>query len=168
MSESEAAPEPGASVTLREITKDTVRDILDLEVAPEQNVFVANNAFSIAEAYFEPKAWFRAIYAGDTPVGFIMLFDDAEKPEYFLWRLMLDRRHQGKGYGQQAIARLVDYVKTRPNASELLVSYHPGDGSPRDFYLKQGFQETGQVEEDEIVLRLPLLPLAAQGEGARG
>lgn len=157
MSEPDVAPRPGAIVTLREITKDTVGEILGLKVAPEQNQFVANNAFSIAQAHFEPKAWFRAIYADETPVGFIMLSDDAEKPEYFLWRLMLDARHQGNGYGRQAIARLVEYVKTRPNARELLVSYQPGDGSPRDFYLKLGFQETGQVEDGEIVLRLPLV-----------
>jgi diamine N-acetyltransferase len=156
MSESDATPGPGATVTLREITKDTFGTILGLKVAPEQNIFVANNAFSIAQAHFEPKAWFRAIYADETPIGFIMLSDDDEKPEYFLWRLMLDARHQGKGYGRQAIARLVEYVRTRPNARELLVSYHPGDGSPRDFYLKLGFQETGQVEDGEIVLRLPL------------
>ena len=168
MSDSTATPGPAAVVTLREITKDTVDAILALEVAPEQNVFVANNAVSIAQARFEPKAWFRAIYADETPVGFIMLFDDAEKPEYFLWRLMLDTRQQGKGYGRQAIARLVEYVKTRPNARELLVSYHPGDGSPRDFYLRLGFQETGQVEDGEVVLRLPLLPLSAHGEGAGG
>ncbi|HEU5442111.1 MAG TPA: GNAT family N-acetyltransferase [Ktedonobacterales bacterium] len=153
---SDATAAPGPNVTLREITKDTLYAILGLAVAPEQNIFVANNAFSIAQAHFEPKAWFRAIYADETPVGFIMLFDDAEKPEYFLWRLMLDARQQGKGYGRQAIARLVEYVRTRPNARELLVSYHPGDGSPRDFYLKLGFQETGQVEDDEVVLRLPL------------
>lgn len=157
MSDATATPGPAANVALREITKDTVDAILALAVAPEQNIFVANNAFSIAQAHFEPKAWFRAIYADETPVGFIMLFDDADKPEYFLWRLMLDTRHQGKGYGRQAIARLVEYVRTRPNARELLVSYHPGDGSPRDFYLKLGFQETGQVEDGEIVLRLPLV-----------
>jgi diamine N-acetyltransferase len=144
------------SVTLRAVTKDTVRAICRLRVAEEQREYVAENAVSIAEAHFEPRAWFRAIYAGETPVGFVMLSDDPETPEYFLWRLMVDAAHQGRGYGRQAIALLVDYVRTRPTARELLVSYHPGPHSPREFYLRQGFRDTGRIEGGEVVLSLPL------------
>ncbi len=71
---------PDATVSLREVTKDTVRTIIRLKVAPAQEHFVASNAFSIAEAHFSDIAWFRAIYAGETPVGFIMLADDPDKP----------------------------------------------------------------------------------------
>ncbi|HEX8033657.1 MAG TPA: GNAT family N-acetyltransferase [Ktedonobacterales bacterium] len=153
---------PDAAVSLREITKDTVRTVIGLKVAPGQEHFVASNAFSIAEAHFSDIAWFRAIYAGETPVGFIMLADDPDKHEYFLWRLMIDARQQGKGYGCRAVQQLIDYVKTRPGATELLVSYVPGEGSPRDFYVKLGFQDTGRIEDDEIVLRLPLESSASQ------
>ena len=147
---------PDAVVSLREITAETVWAICQLKVAPAQEQFVASNAFSIAQAHFSPIAWFRAIYADETPVGFMMLADNPEAPEYFLWRLMIADGHQRKGFGERAIALLVDYVRTRPGATELQVSYHPGEGSPRDFYLKQGFEETGRIEEGEVVLRLPL------------
>lgn len=143
-------------VSLREITAETVREICALKVAPDQEEFVAPNAVSIAEAHFTPIAWFRAIYADETPVGFVMLADDSENHEYFLWRLMIADGQQGHGYGRQAIALLVDYVRARPGATELLVSYHPGEGSPRDFYRKLGFEETGRIEDGEVVLRLPL------------
>ena len=79
-----------ANVSLREVNADTVGAVCGLSntlTEPKKN-FVANNAFSIAQAYFEPKAWFRAIYADEEPVGFVMLHDDAEQPEYFLWRFM--------------------------------------------------------------------------------
>jgi diamine N-acetyltransferase len=145
-----------ATVTLREVAKDTVRAVCRLQVAAEQREYVADNAFSIAQAHFEPRAWFRAIYADETPVGFVMLSDDPDAPEYFLWRLMIDAAHQGNGFGRRAIALLVEYVRTRPAARELLVSYHPGSHSPRDFYLKQGFRETGRIEDGEVVLSLPL------------
>lgn len=52
---------PDAVVSLREVTQETVRQVVGLKVAPAQEKFVAGNAISIAEAYFEPKAWFRAI-----------------------------------------------------------------------------------------------------------
>jgi diamine N-acetyltransferase len=69
-----------SEVSLREVTAGTVRAICRLDVSEEQKHFVAPNAVSIAQAYFEPKAWFRAIYADDTPVGFLMLYDDPDKP----------------------------------------------------------------------------------------
>ncbi len=147
---------PEATVTLREITQETLRAILNLKVAPHQRSFVASNAVSLAQAHFYSYAWYRAIYADETPVGFLMLADRPEVPEYFLWRLMLAAEHQGKGYGRRAIQLLIEYVKKRPNATELLVSYHPGEGGPRDFYHKLGFEETGRMEDDEVVLRLPL------------
>ncbi|MCA9923117.1 MAG: GNAT family N-acetyltransferase [Anaerolineales bacterium] len=145
-----------AVVTLREVTKETVRPILKLEVAPEQKGFVAPNAVSIAQAYFEEKAWFRAIYADETPVGFVMLYDDAEKPEYFLWRYMIDAKYQGRGYGRSALNLLIDYVKTRPGAKELLVSYVPAEGGPEKFYAKLGFVNTGVEHDGEMEMKLTL------------
>jgi diamine N-acetyltransferase len=156
MSEKMKLPGPDAVVTLKEISKETLRSILKLAVAPEQKNFVADNATSIAQAHFEPKAWFRAIYADETPVGFIMLFDNAEEKMYYLWRMMVDATFQGMGYGRVAIQHLVSYVKTRPGATELLVSYVPGKGSPEQFYAKQGFVNTGKQHGDELEMKLIL------------
>jgi diamine N-acetyltransferase len=143
-------------VTLREIDAETVRAVCRLEVEPDQRGFVAPNAVSIAQAYFEPKAWFRAVYAGEEPVGFVMLFEDTEKAEYFLWRLMVAGEHQGKGYGRRALDLVVERVRELPGARELTSSFVPGDAGPRDFYLRYGFEETGEVDEGEHVIRLEL------------
>jgi diamine N-acetyltransferase len=145
-----------SEVSLREVTAETVRTVCALSVAPDQRHFVATNAESIAEAYFSPEAWFRAVYAGDAPVGFVMLSDDPAKPEYFLWRFMISAEHQGKGYGRRALELLVEHVKGRPGARELLTSYVPGDGSPVGFYRGLGFEPTGEVEDGEVVMRLRL------------
>jgi diamine N-acetyltransferase len=152
------AGEPEPSISLREITKETVRSICNLSVAPEQNRFVAPNAVSLAEALFEPKAWYRAVYAGEEPVGFVMLFDDPEAPEYYLWRFMIVAGCQGRGYGKQALALVIDYVRSRPGAAELTTSCVPGEGSPCEFYKKMGFAFTGEVDESELLMRLRLAP----------
>ena len=151
-------PGDTVEVSLREITADTVVTICKLSdtlVEPQKRV-VAPNALSIAQAHFSEHAWFRAIYAADEPVGFIMLYDNPDEPTYFLWRLMVAAPHQGKGYGRQAIARLIEYVKTRPRATEFLVSCHEGEDGPEGFYLTLGFRRNGQMEDDEVVLSLPL------------
>jgi diamine N-acetyltransferase len=145
-----------SEVELREVTGETVRQICALAVAPHQTGFVAPNAVSIAEAHFEPNAWFRAIYVGDEPVGFIMLEDDVAKNEYFLWRLMIADGQQGKGYGRRAVELLLDEVRTRPGATELQTSYVPGEEGPEGFYRKLGFEPTGEWDDGEMVVRLKL------------
>ena len=145
-----------ATLSLREVTQETVNSILNLRVTKEQEQFVASNAVSIAEAYFSEDAWFRAIYADETPVGFLMLSDQPDKGEYFLWRFMVDVQHQGKGYGSRALELLIDHVKTQPNAKELFLSHVPGTGSPESFYCKLGFEHTGEQVGEELVMKLTL------------
>lgn len=145
-----------SKVSLQEITAETVRAICNLAVTEAQNTFVAPNSISISQAHFEPKAWFRAIYADDVPVGFVMLYDDVEEPTYFLWRYMIDARYQKLGFGQQAMKLLIEHVRTRPNATKLLVSYVPEEGGPGPFYHKLGFKPTGEMEGIEEVARLIL------------
>ena len=145
-----------SSVTLREITKESVRRICALEVAPHQQSYVARVAVSIAEAHFSPgEAWFRAIYAGEEPVGFVMLSVRPHIPDYFLWRLMIDERHQGRGFGRAALDRIVEHVRGL-GATELQTTAVPGEHSPQPFYEKYGFEPTGVIEEGEVQLRLRL------------
>lgn len=147
---------PDAVVTLRPITEDNLRAVLRLKVAPEQERFVASNPVSLAQAHFSKEAWYRAIYADETPVGFIMLADAPVDQEYYLWRLMIDQRYQRLGFGRQAVKLLADYVKSRPGATELLVSHGEGEGNPGPFYASLGFEYTGDENEGELVMRLPL------------
>lgn len=143
-------------VSLREITQETVRRICDLKVTADQNRFVAPVSVSIAQAYFEPKAWFRAIYADETPVGFVMLYRDTEAPEYYLWRFLVDEKFQGMGFGKQAMLLIIDAVHRWPNAEALLLSYVPDPDGPGGFYAKLGFEPTGEMEGIEAVASLAL------------
>ncbi|MCK5125802.1 MAG: GNAT family N-acetyltransferase [candidate division Zixibacteria bacterium] len=145
-----------AQITLCEITKETLSTILKLEVNEYQKCFVATNAKSIAQAHFEEKAWFRAICADDTPVGFVMLYLDQEKAEYFLWRFMIDRKFQSKGFGYMAMEIVIDMVRKFPNAEKFVLSFQSGEGNPSGFYSKLGFKETGEVSEGERVMEKDL------------
>lgn len=154
----ETIPTKDSPVSLQEITEETVIDICNLSntLSEAQRKMVADNAKSIAQAHFSKHAWFRAIYAGETPVGFLMLYDNPDEHEYFLWRFMIAGPHQGNGYGRQAIELLLDYVRSRPGANELLTSCGEGEASPEGFYLSLGFERDGKVYDDEVGLRLPL------------
>lgn len=155
---------PRDSLSLEEVTLANLRDVLALRVAPAQTAFVASVKHSLADAEFELDGhpWYRAAYAGATPVGFVMLSDGIPpgNPEllgpYYLWRLLIDHRHQGRGYGTRALDLCVDHVCEHPDARELWTSVVQEPGSPLPFYLRYGFEATDQVVDNELVLRLPL------------
>ena len=159
-----------ATVHLREITADNRAELEALAVTAAQAGYVDGVSDSLAEAADHPQAapWSRGVYAGDTPVGFVLLSDgisaeDLADPEllgpYFLWRLLIDHRHQGHGYGAAAVRLVVDHLRRhRPDAQELLTSCGRGPGDPYGFYLRQGFRDTGATHQGETVLTLPLHP----------
>ncbi|GAA0897029.1 GNAT family N-acetyltransferase [Virgisporangium aurantiacum] len=141
------------AVTLREIADDNRDAVLALSVAPEQERFVSSVRKSLDDAVKYPQAnpWYRAVYAGAEPVGFVMLSwnVDPQPPgivgPWFLWKLLIDRRHQGRGYGADVVRRVVELVRAE-GATELLTSYVPGDGGPAGFYERLGFVPTGRVD----------------------
>ena len=143
-------------VTLQEISEETLWSVLDLEVSEDQKKYVAPNAVSIAEAHFSPYAWFRAIYAGETPVGFVLLYLDEEEAEYDLWRIMIDKNQQRKGYGSQALDLVFEHVRKLADAEELSLSYLPGEGDPSAFFQDFGFKDSEEWVDDEKILLLPL------------
>ena len=153
-------------VSLRNITAETVRQVTNLSVRPEQQRFVASNAVSLAEALFSEEAWYRAIYVDDSPAGFVMLYDESLRSmrppdlQIGLWRFMIDREFQGQGVGSAALAQVIAHVRSKGLFSSLLVSYVPGPGCPERFYLRAGFRHTGKVEGGEVVLELPLTSIA--------
>jgi diamine N-acetyltransferase len=119
---------------------------------------------AVEDAIACPRYW--SVHDGDQLVGFVMISDDIPADTlaanddivgpYFLWRLLIDRRFQGRGYGAATIDAIVDYVRTKPNAEVLLTSCKPGDGSPQPFYLHYGFTLTGRQMWGEDLLALDL------------
>lgn len=142
-------------VSLREISFDTVREVLALQVGELQQDYVAPNAVSIAEGHFNPGAWFRAIYADDLPVGFVMLFDPTipgaisrgpiKPTDIGLWRLLIDYRYQARGHGRAALDLVRLHICNETKATRLLSSYRPGRHGPEGFYLHYGFHRTGRL-----------------------
>ncbi|WP_437970092.1 GNAT family N-acetyltransferase [Sorangium sp. So ce260] len=155
-------PDDAPPVSLREITRDTLDAILGLSVAESQKGFVATNAVSLAQAHFAPEAWYRAIYYGDEPAGFVMLEDQSlvspppEKPEIGVWRFMIDQRFQRRGIGRAAMQQVIEHARRRGRFSSLLLSYVPGPGSPEGFYRSLGFRPNGRMDGQEVVMELPL------------
>lgn len=82
--------------------------------------------------------------------------DESGRP-YWLWRLMIGAEHQRHGYGADALRLAVEELRQR-GATQVFTSWVPGEGSPEGFYLKFGFEATGEIDGDELVGRLVLAP----------
>ena len=158
-------------ITLRKITAENLWQIVALEVGQEQRRFVADNTCSILEAYAAISGGGTAlplgVYAEETPVGFVMLsygcknWPDAPAiahNNYCIWRLMIDRRFQGRGYGKAALAEALRYVRTLPfgAAQCCWLSYEPENIAAANLYRSFGFRETGEWDENEKIAALPL------------
>ena len=166
------------AVTLRDIvTEDDVEAVMGLRRGPGQDRYlgsmISHFEDAIADARACPRKW--SIHDGDTDelVGFVMISDDIPQATldadddivgpYFLWRLLIDARHQARGYGRATLDAVASYVAGKPNGRVLLTSCAPGDGSPMTFYLHYGFEMTDRVTDGEQVMRLDL----ADGNGGR-
>jgi diamine N-acetyltransferase len=152
------------NVSLREISPANRAAIEALTVTAEQAEYVEGVAASLVEAAETPDArpWYRAVYLDDTPVGFVMISDGIAVTNrdylgpYYLWRLLIDRRHQRRGLGSAALDLVVEHVRTRADARVLITSVVEGPHSPLGFYLRRGFEPTGAVHQGELVLELDL------------
>jgi diamine N-acetyltransferase len=148
-------------VALRPLSESNRQAIEALRVSASQERFVSSVAESLAEAAEHPgaRALYWAIYADDTPVGFVMIADDVDGSDYvphYLWKLLIDERHQRQGFGTATLDLIVEYFRGRPGVEVLTTSAGQGDGSPIAFYERYGFERTGDVSDGEVVLQLEL------------
>lgn len=159
-------------IRLEKINEKNVWDALKLKVSDGQKNFVASNEISIIEAYIaitgNGYAFPFVIYNDDVPVGFLMIGFDAHdywedapkvaKGNYNLWRLMIDKDYQGKGYGRKAIELALDFIKTFPcgRAEYCWLSYEPENDAARKLYSSFGFVETGEKDGEELIAILEL------------
>lgn len=149
---------------IRPVTKDNWRELIRLKVREDQTHFVASNLYSIAEAQFgddHEGHWDFypfGIYHGSTPVGFLMYGFNFEHPKQqaFIIRLMVDDKHQGKGYGRFAMEKMLEIFRLDERIKEVGISYEPENDGARKLYAKLGFEETGEMIEEEVVAVLSL------------
>lgn len=157
-------------ITLRKITLENRRSIFNLEVSEEQRRFVASNLSSVASCYvLETNGghpYPLAIYAEEQPVGFVMLtygitgydMPQVADSNYCILRLMIDKQHQNRGYGREAMMKMLEFIRTLPvgPAQFCWISYSASNTPAKKLYESFGFRDNGEICNNEriTVLRL--------------
>lgn len=148
-----------AMVELKPITEENFLDAFDLNLAPEQEVFVSHPVRSLAQAYvYRDQCQPFGICSDGKMVGYVMVIYDYDIPEYDIWHMMIDRSMQGRGYGSAALDRVIDYIRTKPlgTSDRVALTCHKDNLAARKLYERKGFAATGVEYEDEIELVLTL------------
>lgn len=151
-------PRPIAAgpVCLKPVTDVYRKDVLSIDVSPDQARFVATNAESLREARTDEEARPRAVIAGGRVVGFLMYSMAPDEPEAIVYRLMIDRRDQGKGYGMAAMRAVLGEIAALGHVRCVKICYDPENAAARRLYGKLGFAETGLDEDGEMIAELRL------------
>jgi diamine N-acetyltransferase len=139
------------TISLREITPGNFSAVLQLKVTDDQKNFVASNVYSLAEAYVFPMRSPMAIYADETPVGFLMYTYLEESQHHWIFRLMIDAAYQGRGYGREAMRQLIAHMAAIPGCTEIYISYEPENDVARKLYASLGFRTEGEILGGEEV-----------------
>lgn len=144
---------------LRAITEENFLDAFRLRLAPGQEDFVSHPIRSLAQAYvYRDQCQPFGIYAEGKMIGYVMVIYDRDIPEYDIWHMMIDESVQRRGYGSDAMDRVIEYIRTKPFGSSDRVALTCNKKNPaaRKLYESKGFSATGNEDEDEIELALTI------------
>ncbi len=140
-------------ITLREVNKDNFFEVIRLKVKENQKDFVATNIFSIAQSKVQPECIPYAIYNDEIAVGFLMYCIDVDDNNYWIYRLMIDEKYQGRGFGYKAMEIIMNKIKEDKNHNVIFISFEPENHGARLLYEKLGFVSDNRIIEDEVVYR---------------
>ena len=142
-------------VELRAITEENFIDAFNLKLTSEQESFVSHPIRSLAQAYvYRDQCQPFGIYAAGKMIGYVMVIYDYDVPEYDIWHMMIDKEEQGRGYGREALDRIVEYIATKPfgDSNRIALTCNKYNSIARKMYENKGFFATGNEDEDEIEL----------------
>ena len=146
---------PAPHVSVEPVTSENWRAVAALQVKAEQREYVNPPVFNLALCQYSPSGWSPlAVRAGDQIVGFLMWAIDPEDASCWVGGVMVDATFQGLGYGRQAMVATLAELAVGRGHQQFALSYHPENTVARHLYLGLGFQETGEMEDEEVVARL--------------
>ena len=146
-------------VELKPITEENFMEAFSLKLAPGQEEFVSHPVRSLAQAYvYRNQCQPFGICAAGKMVGYVMVIYDYDIPEYDIWHMMIDESAQGRGFGGEALDRVIGYIRTKPfgDSDRVALTCNKNNPIARKLYESRGFAATGNEYEDEIELAMTL------------
>lgn len=128
-------------ISFREIDKSNYNACLSLKVGEHQNNYIANNAFSLVQAFYEDELYPLSIYNGCEMIGFLLYDYDEELEGWSFSRFMIDIKHQNKGFGSKALEQFLDFFHNKFPDKNLYTSVEINNQVAIKLYEKYGFSK---------------------------
>lgn len=144
------------AVTLRDVDGSNWRACIKLDLHPHQRGFVASNVATIAESKFEPHYILRAVYLDEQVVGLLAYCHETEPEDrqlYWIFRFMIDRRHQRQGIGEEAVSIALRELAAL-GAARIRTMHKPDNSVAATLYAKLGFRPIGVLDDGDRLLEL--------------
>ncbi|MGL4774608.1 MAG: GNAT family N-acetyltransferase [Clostridium sp.] len=144
-------------LVLKKIDEGNFIECFNLKLKEGQEKFVSHPIRSLAQAYvYYNQCIPFGIFNGDVMVGYVMVIYDYDEKNYNIWHMMIDEQHQNKGYGAVALELCINYIKSKPfgDSNDIILSCNLENAQGIHLYEKFGFRDTGERDDDEIIMKL--------------
>jgi len=141
-------------IQFKEVTIENFWDCVSLEVHQNQSEFVTTNAVSIAQSKVQPECIPLIVYNDDLMIGFVMYCIDEDDSEYWIYRMMIDKKYQSKGYGNKTLDMLIQLIKKDTTRNKIYLGVHKESLAAVKLYQNFGFEFDGQVFGSEHIMML--------------
>jgi diamine N-acetyltransferase len=149
-------------VSLTPVTADNWRDVARVRAADHQRGWVADVTHYLCLSAYE-GLWrsYGVLDDAGATVGHVMWAVDPDDDSHWIGGFVIDADRQGEGLGRAAVeAVLALWEGQEPSLSgtpyrEAALSVAPDNETAKLLYRSLGFVETGELVDDEVVLRRP-------------
>lgn len=134
------------NINFKEIDKSNYNICINLKVRDHQKDYVASNAISLVQAFYEEELYPIGIYNDEEMVGFILYDYDKELEGWSFSRFMIDINHQNKGYGSKALEKFLEFFHNKYEEENLYTSVEIDNEVAIKLYEKYGFNKKDSFE----------------------
>ncbi|MGL6107905.1 GNAT family N-acetyltransferase [Romboutsia sp.] len=134
------------NINFREINKSNYNECVMLKVGEHQINYVASNAFSLVQAFYEDDLYPLGIYNDDEMVGFLLYDYDKELEGWSFSRFMIDIKHQNKGFGSKSLEKFLEFFHNKFPKESLYTSVETDNEVAIALYEKYGFNKQDSFE----------------------
>lgn len=128
------------NIHFRDIDNTNKYAVREIKLRPEQENFIETVDECLEEANTYDEWHPVAIYYNEEIIGFAMYGSFGPNKHTWIDRIIIDEKHQGKGFGKIAMMKLIDIVSKEYRVNTIYLSIVEGNAVAYNLYKSIGFK----------------------------
>ena len=138
-------------IRLTDVTEENWPEVASLSVKDSQKGFLAPAIGILARGYVYRSCRGRVIVIENDGIviGTALVREFTDEPlGYDLNQFMIDQRYQGRGYGSEALERILDELRNEGRWDRVEVCVKKENAEAIRLYEQHGFVDSGYIDEE--------------------